>query len=226
MSSFKLRRLATILAVTTLTLSLLAALTGTLLAFYYGPSAGGAHDSITQIVKEVPSGWLIQSLHNIAGNGLIAVSLVQIVVMFLGRKFRFAWLTAWVSGILLSLSAIALGWTAMSLDWTQLGYWRLSLELGTIKAIPLIGRQLQEILTGGGAIGTITLKHMYALHSYIFSIGAILLSILHLLGLLVQERQKQVEVLVVQSRTVEPPQPGQATPDKQEFGQPKPFGIA
>lgn len=224
MSNFQLRRLATILAVTTLTLSLVAALTGILLAFYYGPSAGGAHDSIQQIIQEVPNGWLIQSLHNIAGNGLIVVSLVQIVVMFLGRQFRFGWLTAWISGILLSLSAIALGWTAISLDWTQVGYWRLSLELKTIKAIPLIGSQLQEILTGGGAIGTVTLKHMYALHSYIFSIGAILLSLLHLIGLLVQERQ-QAELLIG-SEVPKQPQPAQAIQNNQEFNQPKPFGIS
>lgn len=193
-----LRRLATILAITTLTLILIAALTGVLLAFYYGPNAGGAYDEIKQIVNEVPNGWLIQSLHNTAGNGLIAVSLVQIVVMFLGRQFRLSWLTAWIAGIALTLTAIALGWTAMNLVWTQLGYWRLQIELGTIESVPLIGPLLRDILTGGGAIGTVTIQHFYALHSYVLSIGALILSILHLVGLLTQEReQKQVQALLI-----------------------------
>ena len=126
-----LRRLATILAVTTLTLSLIAALTGVLLAFYYGPNAGEVHDEIKHIVNEVPNGWLIHSLHDTAGNGLIAVCLGQIVVMFLGRQFRLGWLTAWIGGVALTLTAIALGWSAMNLDWTQLGYWRFKIELGT-----------------------------------------------------------------------------------------------
>ena len=191
---FMLRRLATILAVTTLTLSLTAALTGVLLAFYYGPTAGTAHDEIKHIVNEVPNGWLIQSLHDNAGNGLIAVSLVQIVVMFLGRQFRLGWLTAWIGGIALTMTAIALGWSAMNLDWTQLGYWRFKIELGTISTIPLIGPLLRELLTGGEGIGTVTVQHLYALHSYVLSVGALILSIIHLLGLLVQEReQKQVE---------------------------------
>jgi len=82
-----------------------------------------------------------------------AVSLVEIVVMFLGERFRRSWLTAWISGILFTLTAIALGWTAMLLDWTQLGYWRFNIELGTV-AIPLIGSQLRAILTGGGAINS------------------------------------------------------------------------
>ena len=201
---FMLRRLATILAVTTLSLSLIAALTGVLLAFYYGPLAGGANDSIKHIVNEVPNGWLIDSLHNIAGNGLIAVSLVQIVVMFLGRQFRLGWLTAWIGGIFLTLTAIALGWSAMNLDWTQLGYWRFNIELGTIESIPLVGSLLRDILTGGGAIGTVTVQHLYALHSYVLSIGALILAIIHLVGLLVQEReQKQVEALLVDTETAE-----------------------
>ncbi len=195
---FVLQRLATILAVMILSLSLIAAFTGILISFYYEPTAGGAYNSLRLIKSEIPNGWLIQRLHEIAGNGLIAVSLVEIVVMFLGRQFRLSWLTAWIAGIALTLTAIALGWTAMNLVWTQLGYWRLQIELGTIESVPLIGPLLRDILTGGGAIGTVTIQHFYALHSYVLSIGALIVSILHLVGLLIQEReQKQVQALLI-----------------------------
>ena len=193
--NFMLRRLATMLAVTALTLSLVAAVTGVLIAFYYGPNAGGANDQVKYIVNQIPNGWLIYSLHNTAGNGLIAVCLGQIVVMFLGRQFRRSWLTSWIAGIALTLTAIGLGWSAMSLEWTQLGYWRFKLELGTIESIPVIGSLLREILTGGGAIGTVTIQHLYALHSYVLSIGAIVLAIIHLFGLLVQEREQKQFVI-------------------------------
>jgi len=49
----------------------------------------------------------------------------------------------------------------MLLDWTQLGYWRFNIELGTVEAIPLIGSQLRAILTGGGAINTLTVAHLH-----------------------------------------------------------------
>lgn len=189
--SFIVRRLATILAVVILSLSLTAAFTGILISFYYEPTAGGAYNSLKLIKSEINYGWLIQRIHQIAGNGLIAASLIEIVVMFLGEKFRPSWLTAWISGILLSLTAIALGWTAMLLDWTQLGYWRFTLELGTIEAIPLIGSQLRDILTGGGAINTVTVAHFYTLHSYVLSIGALILAIIHLLGVLLQEKEEK-----------------------------------
>ncbi len=198
--SFVLQRLATILAVVILSLSLIAALTGILLSFYYEPTAGGAYNSLRVIKAEIPNGWLIQRIHEIAGNGLIAASLVEIVVMFLGEKFRRSWLTAWVSGILLTLTAIALGWSAMLLDWTQLGYWRFTIELGTIEAIPFLGSLLREILTGGGAVNTVTVAHLYALHSYILSIGALILAIIHLGGLLVQEKEEKQTLVESETR--------------------------
>jgi cytochrome b6 len=189
--SFIVRRLATILSVVILSLSLIAAFSGILISFYYEPTAGGAYNSLKLIKSEINYGWLIQRIHQIAGNGLIVAALIEIVVMFLGEKFRPSWLTAWISGILLTLTAIALGWTAMLLDWTELGYWRFTLELGTIEAIPLIGSQLRDILTGGGAINTVTVAHFYTLHSYILSIGALILAIIHLVGVLLQEKEEK-----------------------------------
>ena len=189
--SFVLRRLATILAVVILSLSLTAALTGILLSFYYEPTAGGAYNSLRIIKFQIPNGWLIQRIHEIAGNGLIAASLIEIVVMFLGEKFRPSWLTAWISGILLTLTAIALGWTAMLLDWTQLGYWRFTIELGTVEVIPVIGPLLRTILTGGGAVNTVTVAHLYTLHSYVLSIGALILAVIHLGGVLLQEKEEK-----------------------------------
>lgn len=202
--AFILHRLATILAVSTLTLTLTAAVTGVLLAFYYQPAAGRAFNSIEWIKTEVPNGWLTYGLHNVAGNAIIVVSLLQIVVMFLGERFRPSWLTAWISGILLTLTAIALGWTAMALNWTQLGYWRFMIELGSIEVIPLIGPLLRQVITGGGAINTITVEHLYTLHSYILSIGAVVLSIIHLRGLLMQEQEEKVRAASEDSRELTP----------------------
>lgn len=219
---FILRRLATLLSVAILTLSLAAAFTGILIAFYYEPAAGAAHASLQAIATEVPNGSLILGVHDLAGNGAIAVALVQIVVIFLGRQFRASWLTAWVSGILFTLSAIGLAWTAMILDWSQDGYWRLQIELGTIEAMPLVGTQLRNILTGGGAVGTTTVEHLYTLHSYVLSVGAIAIAVIHLGSLLIQEReihQLQAELRGI-LLTLDPTQQHKQVntqPDPQEF---------
>ena len=192
---FILRRLATVLSVAIITLSVIATITGILLSFYYEPVAGGAYQALHWLDTEVSNGLLIHSIHDLAGNALIAVSLIQIVVMFLGRKFRSSWLTAWISGILLTLTAIGLGWTAMILDWDELGYWRFRIELGTIEAIPVVGPTLRDILTGGGAVNTTTVEHLYTIHSYVLSIGAVLLAAVHLWSLVRQEKEMNQSLL-------------------------------
>jgi cytochrome b6 len=201
-TAFIFRRLSTILAVTILTLTFIAATSGILLAFYYQPSAGGAYDSLKMIDETIPYGWLVHTLHNLSGNWAIVVGLVQIVVMFIGERFRRSWLTAWISGILFTLTAIGLSWTAMILTWDQLGYWRLKIELGTIEAIPFIGAQLRDALTGG-SVGTVTVEHLYTLHSYVISVGAVGLAIVHLVGLLFQEKEIQDERLAVLAQVEE-----------------------
>lgn len=206
---FILRRLATILSVAILTLSVTAALTGVLIAFYYEPTAGGAYDSLKAIASKIPNGWLVLSIHNLAGNGAIVVALIQIVVMFLGRQFRTSWLTSWISGILLALATIGLSWSAIILSWNQEGFWRFQIELGTIEAIPFIGPQLREILTGGGGVNTVTVEHLYTIHSYILSVGAIALALIHLGGLLLQEReikqtQRDLAEILAASEVTEP----------------------
>jgi cytochrome b6 len=178
-----LRKLATILAIAIFTLCLVAAVTGVAIAFYYTPSAADANASIEYINDRVANGWLIVSLHDIAGNGLIAVSLVQIVVMFFERQLVLSWIISWVSGIFLTLSAIGLGWTAMNLDWSQLGYWRLKIELSTIEVIPIVGQALRRLLEGSEGLGTISLEHLFTIHSYLLSAVALGLSIVHLVSI-------------------------------------------
>lgn len=188
-----LQRTATLLAVVELTLCGIAAFTGILLAFYYQPTALGAYKSLTMIVEEVTNGSLILSLHNLAGHSLIVLALIQIVVMFLGRRFLLSWLTAWISGICLTLAAIGLSWTAIVLNWEQTSFWRFKIELSIVASIPLVGSFLRDILSGGNGISSLTLQHMYALHSYVLAVVAIILSITHLTALICQEQNWKPE---------------------------------
>ncbi|MEM9543326.1 MAG: cytochrome b N-terminal domain-containing protein [Cyanobacteria bacterium P01_E01_bin.42] len=184
-----LKRLATLLATSILAMVAIAAITGILLAFYYEPTAGGAYESLQRIDRLIPHGASIRSIHDIAGNGLIVAALFQLIVMFLGRQFRTSWWVAWMSGILLTLTAIALSWTAIILDWSQLGFWRMRIELETIAAIPAIGGILRDIITGGGGISSTTVIHLYTIHGYFLSGIALILSVIQLGGLIRQEMQ-------------------------------------
>jgi cytochrome b6 len=187
------RRLSTLLAIVILTLTLIAAITGVLISFYYQPIAVSAHNSLQYIDEQVNYGWLIHRLHDLAGNFLVGLGALQIVTLFLGQRQRFSWIGAWFTGIFFTLSAIGLGWTAMILDWSQIGYWRLKVELGTIGAIPVIGETLKAILTGG-SIGTQTIGRMFTIHSYVLALGAVVFAIGHLVSVLYQEQEIKREI--------------------------------
>lgn len=68
---------------------------------------------------------------------------------------------------------------------------------------PTLKDILKDILTGGGGINTITIVHFYTIHSYVLSVIAIVLSIIHLIALMIQEQEQkglllqQLEKLVV-----------------------------
>jgi cytochrome b6 len=213
-----LRRITAILSIVILTLGIIASISGILIAFYYEPTAGNAYQSLTKVNSSMPYGWLVYSLHNLAGNGIIIIALIQLVVMFLGRQFRRSWLAAWISGILLTLATIGLGWTAMILNWNQLGYWRLKVELGTIASIPLIGATLRNILTGGGGINTSTVVHFYAIHSYVLSIVAIALAVVHLVALIIQEREQKNILLQQLEKSLAPTSSQSPSPEVENVG--------
>ncbi|MBO9999620.1 MAG: cytochrome bc complex cytochrome b subunit [Cyanobacteria bacterium SID2] len=188
---YGLRRSTTIVAMSIVSLVFLSAISGVLLAFYYQPAAGEAYRSISRIATDVNFGSIVYGVHHYAGNFTIVLGLVQMVLMFLSRQSCLSWTVSWTSGILLILAGIALAWTAMVLGWTQDGFWRLSVELGIIESIPVVGSTLRELLTGGGGINTDTLQRMYALHSYVLSVGAVALSAVHLWGALRQDREEK-----------------------------------
>ncbi len=206
----QLRRLSTLVAVSIVTLFTLAGLTGMLLAFNYEPTAGGAFYSLQSIVAALNNGGLFYSVHNIAGNAIIVLAMVQLLVLFLGRQFTRYWVLAWISGGLLTLNLMGLSWTSMILRWNQEGYWRLKIELGQISSIPVVGETLAQILTGGAGISTATVQHLYSIHSYALPLTALGLAVAHLVTLVLQQQADKSRVLAGLEKLVTEPNAGDA----------------
>jgi cytochrome b6 len=214
-SFFSLRRIATVLSVITLTLTLICISSGILIAFYYDPSASGAYSSVQNIANNLPGGSLIYSMHQIVGNGMIIVALLQLFVLFFSRRLRLSWFAAWVSDFVLLGLAIGLAWTSMILKWDQLGYWRLKIELQTIEQLPFVGQFVKDVLTGG-SIDTTTVEHFYTLHSYILSAIAVGIAIFHLGSLLFQEwEQRRIVRMILETAHIPEATPAVPQPASQ-----------
>jgi quinol-cytochrome oxidoreductase complex cytochrome b subunit len=66
-----------------------------------------------------------------------------------------------------------------------LGYWRLNIELSIIESVPFIGQFLRQLLLGGDAVSSISLEHLYTIHSYLLAAVALGLSFVHLASTLI-----------------------------------------
>ncbi|HBL11695.1 MAG TPA: hypothetical protein DD379_09845 [Cyanobacteria bacterium UBA11162] len=69
------------------------------------------------------------------------------------------------------------------------------LSLSLIAAITGILLSFYYEPTAGGAINTVTVVHLYTLHSYILSIGGLILALIHLGGLLLEEKQEKQQLI-------------------------------
>jgi hypothetical protein len=63
----------------TLLLFMIQVVTGVLLAIYYRPTTGAAHESILFIMNEVQYGWLIRSVHRYAAELMVLTVFIHMV---------------------------------------------------------------------------------------------------------------------------------------------------
>src|SRR3989304_7317295 len=101
---------------------LIQVFTGVLLLMYYQPDPEQAWDSVTFIKSNVPMGWLIQRIHVIGANLMIAFVLLHMARVVYLRIFRTPREFQWVSGVILALSTSMMAFTGYLLPWTQLSY--------------------------------------------------------------------------------------------------------
>ena len=172
-----------------LTCFLIQVATGFAMTFYYRPSVVDAFASVEYIMTSVNFGWLIRSIHRWSASMMVLMLVLHVFRVYLTGGFKKPRELTWVTGVTLSVVTVSFGVTGYSLPWDQVGFWRFNIELGTIEAIPFIGQQLREILTGGSGVSTLTVQRLYTIHSYVLSTAAIVLSVVHLVSVLWVEKQ-------------------------------------
>ncbi len=148
----------------TLLLFMIQIVTGVLLAIYYRPTTGAAHESILFIMNEVQYGWLIRSIHRYAAELMVLTVFIHMVKVFLSGAYKSPRELTWVSGVLLLFLTMAFGFTGYLLPWDQRAYWATTVGTEMANSVPLVGRYIALMLKGGEMIGEKTLARFYAAH--------------------------------------------------------------
>lgn len=153
----------------------LEAVTGLLLAFHYRPTPDAAHDSMLNIVRDVPMGGLIHQLHTWGAVALIAIVVARLLRLFWDGLWKAPRELLWVSAVGLVWLSLQFDFTGRLLTWDATGYWATVRGLEVVYSLPLVGPVLSFLL-GGRVMGEDVLTRFYVLHAGVLPVGWLLLT--------------------------------------------------
>jgi len=168
-------------------LAVIQGVTGLLLAFNYVPSAVGepgaatpAYLSVQNIMKAVPLGALIRGVHQWGANLLVATLVLHAFWAFFRSPYRLGREATWVLGVILLGLGLAYSFSGYLLPWDQLGYWAATISVQIMRAIPLLGDSIANILVGGTTVSPDTMSRFYFYHVSLLPVLALIAVTAHL----------------------------------------------
>jgi quinol-cytochrome oxidoreductase complex cytochrome b subunit len=138
--------------------------TGVYLMFVYTPSVGSAYGDMQKLKTGVGFGQLIRNVHRWSAHLMVLVVFLHFVRVFYAGAYKAPREFNWVLGVMLLLLTLAFSFTGYLLPWDQLSYWAVTVGTNLVNYVPVVGRNLQDLLIGGDQIGQATLLRFYALH--------------------------------------------------------------
>jgi hypothetical protein len=165
----------------TLTLFLVQAVTGIMLAFYYKPTPETAYDSILFIENEVRFGAATRAVHHWAANGMIVMCVAHMLRVFISGAYRAPRELNWVAGVLLLIMTLAFGFTGYLLPWDQRAFWATTVGTDIAGGVPDFGPLALVFLRSGWTVTAMTLGRFYAAHVLVLPVMTVALMGLHFL---------------------------------------------
>ncbi|MDQ7826863.1 MAG: cytochrome b N-terminal domain-containing protein [Candidatus Eremiobacteraeota bacterium] len=139
-------------------------ITGMFLLAHYVPHPDYAYRSVQIITAEVPLGWLVRKIHATGAGFMVITMILHVMRVFFTQAYKAPRELHWVSGVLLFGLVLAMNFTGYLLPWTQLSYWATTIATSVPEALPVIGKQVADVMRGGSALSAVTLGRFFALH--------------------------------------------------------------
>lgn len=182
-------------------LAILQGITGLVLAFNYVPSAVGevgtatpAYSSVQNIMLNVPLGALIRGIHQWGANLLVASLMIHAFWAFFRSPYRLGREVTWFLGALSLGVGLAYSFSGYLLPWDQLGYWAATISIQIMRAIPMLGDFLAQLLLGGTGLSPTTLTRIYFYHISLLPVVALVLVGAHVALVILQGVSEPEEV--------------------------------
>ncbi|MDB5028502.1 MAG: qcrB, partial [Candidatus Eremiobacteraeota bacterium] len=141
--------------------------TGIFLCFYYAPSTATAWESTDYIIKHVPAGSLVLSMHYWGASAMIAFMAMHLLQVLLWGAYKKPRELQWVVGVILFLLTLALGLTGYLLPWDLNALLASKVAIQIAGSAPIIGRATLDFLQDGAGIGTLTINRFFGIHVWL-----------------------------------------------------------
>lgn len=154
--------------------------TGLFLSIHYNPDAQTAFESVTHIIRNVNSGWLIRATH---ANGASIFFLFIYLHIWRGLYYNSFTLTStWNIGVLILIATIATAFTGYVLPWGQIRFWGATVITRIFSAVPYIGTDIVEWIWGGFSVRGPTLNRFFTFH-FLLPFLLVAIVVLHIIFL-------------------------------------------
>ena len=154
-------------------------LTGAFLTLYYAPTPDHAYDSV-RFIDGLSAGTLVRGLHYYGASFLVVALAAHMLRVIAFGSYKPPREVTWLSGLALFGLILAFALTGYLLPWDQRAYWATVVTINISKLTPLVGDIMASVLSGGSAIGALTLTRWYSAHIIFLPAALVLLVGLHL----------------------------------------------
>jgi len=139
-------------------------ITGIIMAMHYTASVDEAFASIQRIKRDVPFGWLIQSMHAVGASMFFFAVYIHMFRGLYYGSYKAPREMIWILGCVIYLVMMATAFLGYVLPWGQMSFWGATVITGFFGAIPFVGEGVQQWLLGGYSVDNATLTRFFALH--------------------------------------------------------------
>ena len=122
-----------------LTVFILQATTGALLAMTYDPSPNGAYESIRYITDVQTLGWLVRGMHKWGASVMVILLFLHMGRTFFYGAYKYPREMTWLTGSLIFISVMGMGLTGYLLVWDERAYWASVVAININGTAPVLG---------------------------------------------------------------------------------------
>jgi len=163
-------------------LLLIQIITGIFLAMNYVGSGEAAFLSLEHIMRDVPYGWIIKTIHANGASIFFLIIYFHILRSIYNSSYYAPRNYTWRLGVSLFFLMIITAFLGYVLPMGQMSFWAATVITNLLTIVPFIGDNLVHTIWGSFAVSTVTLTRFFILH-FIFPFLLGIIAILHLLSL-------------------------------------------